>query len=58
MNKSITPIRLREARKMCGYSLDQLVIIRRSRPFMQVPRIRIGTRFVYVHKKQYFCKDV
>ena len=25
MNKSITPIRLREARKMCGYSRDQLV---------------------------------
>lgn len=25
MNKSITSIRLREARKMCGYSLDQLV---------------------------------
>lgn len=25
MYKSIIPIRLREARKMCGYSLDQLV---------------------------------
>lgn len=25
MNKSITSIRLREALKMCGYSLDQLV---------------------------------
>ena len=25
MNKPIIPIRLREARKMCGYSLDQLV---------------------------------
>ena len=25
MDKSVIPIRLREARKMCGYSLDQLV---------------------------------
>lgn len=25
MHKSCIPIRLREARKMCGYSLDQLV---------------------------------
>ena len=25
MHKSFIPIRLREARKMCGYSLDQLV---------------------------------
>ena len=25
MDKSIIPIRLREARKMCGFSLDQLV---------------------------------
>lgn len=25
MHKSFIPIRLREARKMCGYSLDQFV---------------------------------
>lgn len=42
MNKSIIPIRLREARKMCGYSLDQLV---------KAANIRVTRQSIYNYER-------
>ena len=42
MDKSVIPIRLREARKMCGYSLDQLV---------KVANLRVTRQSIYNYER-------
>lgn len=42
MHKSFIPIRLREARKMCGYSLDQ---------FVKAANVRVTRQCIYNYER-------